>query len=111
MTQNSPRENGKAEEPQLVQTLTDLNLTVEPGTLVAIVGMVGSGKSSLLAALLNEMETLSSDTGIHSDATGSSLQDSGSSREDAWQSLSLSSSAMDHARQRPRQHRLWKAFR
>ena len=35
-----------------------LNLRVEPGQLVAVVGHVGSGKSSLLSALLGEMEIL-----------------------------------------------------
>ena len=109
--QGNPEEDDGTDEAQLVQTLTDLNLTVEPGTLVAIVGMVGSGKSSLLGALLNEMEILSNDTGMLSDQKGSSLLGSGSSREDARQSLSLSSSAMDHARQRPRQHCFWKTVR
>ncbi|CAM6088135.1 unnamed protein product [Calypogeia fissa] len=36
-------------------TLFDINLNVKQGSLVAIVGKVGSGKSSLLAALLGEM--------------------------------------------------------
>ncbi|XP_025086070.1 multidrug resistance-associated protein 1-like isoform X1 [Pomacea canaliculata] len=40
-------------------TLTDINLEVEDGSLVAVVGSVGSGKSSLLCALLGEMEKLS----------------------------------------------------
>ncbi|CAM6100669.1 unnamed protein product [Calypogeia fissa] len=35
--------------------LFDINLSVKHGSLVAIVGKVGSGKSSLLAALLGEM--------------------------------------------------------
>ena len=39
--------------------LKDINLTVKDGELVAVVGSVGSGKSSLLSALLGEMETLS----------------------------------------------------
>ena len=33
----------------------DLNLEVKPGSLVAIVGQVGSGKSSLLSAILGDM--------------------------------------------------------
>ncbi|XP_072320134.1 multidrug resistance-associated protein 1-like [Eucyclogobius newberryi] len=36
--------------------LSSINLMVERGALVAIVGPVGSGKSSLLAAILGEME-------------------------------------------------------
>ena len=35
--------------------LKDINLRVEEGALVAVVGSVGSGKSSLLSALLGEM--------------------------------------------------------
>lgn len=39
--------------------LHDINLKIEPGQLVAIIGNVGSGKSSLLLATLNEMPKLS----------------------------------------------------
>ena len=35
-----------------------ISLTIESGILVGIVGHVGSGKSSLIAALLGEMEKL-----------------------------------------------------
>lgn len=41
----------KEEEP----ALTDLNFRVKKGSLVAVVGQVGAGKSSLLSALLGEM--------------------------------------------------------
>ena len=34
------------------ETLQNINLDVKKGSLVAVVGMVGSGKSSLLSALL-----------------------------------------------------------
>ncbi|KAL3679103.1 hypothetical protein R1sor_022059 [Riccia sorocarpa] len=40
-------------------TLTDINITATRGSLVAIVGMVGSGKSSLLSSILGEMPKLS----------------------------------------------------
>lgn len=40
-------------------TLRNINLKVESGQLVAIVGTVGSGKSSLVSAMLGEMEKLS----------------------------------------------------
>ena len=36
-----------------------INLRIEPGQLVAVVGSVGSGKSSLLECLLGEMDKLS----------------------------------------------------
>lgn len=45
-------------------TLKNINLKIEPGQLVAIVGDVGSGKSSLLLALLKEMPKLSGE--VHS---------------------------------------------
>lgn len=38
--------------------LRNINLQVEQGQLVAVVGTVGSGKSSLLSALLGEMEKI-----------------------------------------------------
>lgn len=38
--------------------LQDLNLNIEAGSLVGIVGFVGSGKSSLLSAILGDMERL-----------------------------------------------------
>lgn len=39
--------------------LRNINLHVEQGHLVALVGSVGSGKSSLVSALLGEMDRLS----------------------------------------------------
>ncbi|KAH7366157.1 hypothetical protein KP509_18G065700 [Ceratopteris richardii] len=47
--------DGKQELP----TLKDINLNIRRGSLVTIVGTVGSGKSSLLAALLGEMVKIS----------------------------------------------------
>ncbi|XP_069101813.1 multidrug resistance-associated protein 1-like isoform X2 [Argopecten irradians] len=38
-----------------ISTLRNINMTVEDGELVAVVGLVGSGKSSLLSALLGEI--------------------------------------------------------
>lgn len=45
----------KAAEP----ILKDINLNVKKGQLVCVVGRVGSGKSSLLSAILGEMTKLS----------------------------------------------------
>ncbi|KAK4056218.1 hypothetical protein OIO90_002659 [Microbotryomycetes sp. JL221] len=42
---------GKQTEP----TLQDINLSIKKGDLMAVVGRVGSGKSSLLSAILGEM--------------------------------------------------------
>jgi ATP-binding cassette subfamily C (CFTR/MRP) protein 1 len=39
-------------------TLQDISCTIEAGSLVAVVGAVGSGKSSFLSAILGEMEPL-----------------------------------------------------
>ena len=41
--------------PPIEWTLTDVNLVVKPGQLVGVVGKVGTGKSSLLAAITAEM--------------------------------------------------------
>ena len=41
-----------------VTTLSSVNLHIKPGQLVAVVGQVGSGKSSLIQALLGEMDKL-----------------------------------------------------
>lgn len=38
--------------------LRDIELNVKPGELIGIVGVVGSGKSSLLNAIIGEMITL-----------------------------------------------------
>lgn len=41
-----------------VPTLKNLNVHIPEGSLVAVVGLVGSGKSSLLSALLGEMDKI-----------------------------------------------------
>ncbi|KAL6072198.1 hypothetical protein STEG23_017179, partial [Scotinomys teguina] len=38
--------------------IRDVNLDIKPGQLVAVVGTVGAGKSSLIAAMLGEMENV-----------------------------------------------------
>ena len=39
-------------------TLDNVDIEIKPGELVAVVGHIGSGKSSLISAMLNEMETV-----------------------------------------------------
>lgn len=52
-------ENGNFSWDQSGLTLKNINFQVSDGQLVAIVGTVGSGKSSLLSALLNELIKIS----------------------------------------------------
>ena len=40
-------------------TLKNIDINVKTGQLVGVVGSVGSGKSSLISALLGEMKTVS----------------------------------------------------
>ncbi|WAQ99709.1 MRP1-like protein [Mya arenaria] len=46
-------------------TLKDINLDIEAGGLIAVVGQVGSGKSSLISALLGEMEKINGDVNVN----------------------------------------------
>lgn len=48
-------DNKSSQLPPTVATLRDLNVTIKKGMLVGIVGPVGSGKSSILQALMQEM--------------------------------------------------------
>ncbi|NXO28683.1 MRP3 protein, partial [Cisticola juncidis] len=49
---------------ELKPTLKDINLLIPSGSLVAIVGHVGCGKSSLVSALLGEMEKLEGEVAV-----------------------------------------------
>lgn len=46
-------------EPTETPTLSNINLHISSGQLVAVVGTVGSGKSSLVSAFLGEMDKVS----------------------------------------------------
>ncbi|CAG5136574.1 unnamed protein product, partial [Candidula unifasciata] len=46
------------DKEQVLPTLRDINLVVKPGSLVAVVGSVGCGKSLLLSAIMGEMHKL-----------------------------------------------------
>ncbi|KAJ3019313.1 ATP-binding cassette sub- C member 8 [Thoreauomyces humboldtii] len=62
-------EEPKAEETSSKKSfaIDHLNLSVKTGSLVAIVGNVGSGKSSLLSALVGEMDKKSGDLHFNGD--------------------------------------------
>ncbi|KAM9537342.1 ATP-binding cassette sub-family C member 3 [Guaruba guarouba] len=51
-------------EKELKPSLKDINLLVPSGALVAVVGHVGCGKSSLVSALLGEMEKLEGEVAV-----------------------------------------------
>ncbi len=53
--------------PASAATLKDLTWHVEEGKLVAVVGTVGSGKSSLLSAILGEMTKVDGDVNVRGD--------------------------------------------
>ena len=65
-------------------TLHDINLEVKPGELVAIVGHIGSGKSSLLSAFLNEMETVDESGNLSQDGVVEMLGSIGYVPQEAW---------------------------
>ena len=46
------------------RSFPSINLKVKPGQLVAIVGQVGAGKSSLLSAMLGEMERVQGNVSV-----------------------------------------------
>lgn len=52
-------ENGTFSWGEEETVLKNINVRVDKGKLAAVVGTVGSGKSSLLSALLGEMERVS----------------------------------------------------
>ncbi|XP_025825744.1 ABC transporter C family member 4-like isoform X2 [Panicum hallii] len=57
--------NGHGEEPKMETVLKGIDVEVRKGELVAVVGMVGSGKSSLLSCIMGEMHKLSGKVSIY----------------------------------------------
>lgn len=53
----------------MTQTLSDIEFQIQPGELIGIVGRVGSGKSSILTALLNDMEILNQNSSVQISGT------------------------------------------
>ncbi|CAO2034162.1 unnamed protein product [Urochloa humidicola] len=56
--------NGRGEEPEMEMVLKGIDLEVRKGELAAVVGMVGSGKSSLLSSIMGEMHKVSGKVSI-----------------------------------------------
>ncbi|CAK4132204.1 unnamed protein product [Aphanomyces euteiches] len=52
---STPVSEENADEPPPALTLSNINLNIEPGSLTIVVGAVGSGKSSLVSAILGEI--------------------------------------------------------
>ncbi|RLN59762.1 hypothetical protein BBJ29_006823 [Phytophthora kernoviae] len=62
------------EESSPTPTLTDINLTLKSGTVTVVVGPVGSGKSSLINAILGEMQQLRGTRVVRGDIAYASQQ-------------------------------------
>ncbi|XP_022166670.1 probable multidrug resistance-associated protein lethal(2)03659 isoform X2 [Myzus persicae] len=57
--------SAKWTDTQIENTLENINLTVTPGRLVAIIGPVGAGKSSLVQAILQELPLINGSISVH----------------------------------------------
>ncbi|XP_008186888.2 probable multidrug resistance-associated protein lethal(2)03659 [Acyrthosiphon pisum] len=57
--------SAKWTDAQIDNTLENINLTVTPGRLVAIIGPVGAGKSSLIQAILQELPLVDGSISVH----------------------------------------------
>ena len=59
---NEPESNG-----EIPRTLTDINFKVKTGSLTAVVGSVGSGKSSLISGFLGDLAKLKGTINVYGD--------------------------------------------
>ena len=64
-TSSSPTVTESSASPYSEYVLRDVNLTITSGELVAVVGTVGSGKSSLVAAILQQIHCASGEQYLH----------------------------------------------
>uniref|UniRef100_H3GP30 ABC transmembrane type-1 domain-containing protein n=1 Tax=Phytophthora ramorum TaxID=164328 RepID=H3GP30_PHYRM len=69
-------ENGdfRWEDEATAPTLSNINLTLQPGTLTVVVGAVGSGKTSLVNAILGEMQQVRGTRVVRGDIAYASQQ-------------------------------------
>ena len=74
--------------------LDDISFEIPKGSLVAVVGQVGSGKSSLLSAILGEMEPVATD--INSETKNSPVIVDGSIAYAAQQAWIQNASVQDN---------------
>ncbi|TMW55716.1 hypothetical protein Poli38472_010598 [Pythium oligandrum] len=65
---------GESTESITPPTLQNINLSVQPGTLTIVVGAVGSGKSSLVSAMLGEMHRIRGTTAVRGSVAYASQQ-------------------------------------
>ncbi|XP_011877734.1 PREDICTED: multidrug resistance-associated protein 4-like [Vollenhovia emeryi] len=66
--------NAKWEERQSENTLENLNLEIEKGKLYAVIGMVGSGKSTFLSAILGEISLTGGQVKVNGDISYASQE-------------------------------------
>ncbi|CAH1263046.1 ABCC5 [Branchiostoma lanceolatum] len=56
--------NGEEEEKKKVPILFDIDLTIPKGSLIGVCGSVGSGKSSLISAILSQMRVMAGSVAV-----------------------------------------------
>ena len=82
--ENQENLNGASVSDKKPFELKDIELKVGKGQFVAVIGQVGSGKSSLISAILGEMELVESETGAKGTVEVSSDQDICYVPQQAW---------------------------
>ena len=60
---NDDKKSEETPEIEIIKLLSEINLKVEKGDLIGIVGQVGAGKTCLLNAILNNLDVLNNETG------------------------------------------------
>ena len=68
---NTNKQNDDIPEIEIIKLLSGINLKVEKGDLIGIVGSIGAGKTCLLNAILNNLDVLNNPTGKKIKVNGS----------------------------------------